>query len=173
MNETKLKFKGLVEAAEANNQEIDLELVANYLETSPKTLKTWLTKFAEEKHEQSILQLARGETNDHQFVVNPVTGAIEQAHQDTDIVQIAKFKDSVTGLQILNEDLQATAGLLTNRIQLAAMNVDKPSELNSLASALCSIQSAFFNKPTTNVQVNNIQASEGSLLSAFKDGMKN
>lgn len=65
-------------------------------------------------------------------------------------------------LDALSEDMVITAKALTNHIKVAANNVDHVSELESLVSALCALQNAFFNSNKTQVNVQNNYGNAGS-----------
>ena len=61
----------------------------------------------------------------------------------------------VNGLQALQEQFQNTAVFLNQQIKSRAASVDHISELVELTTALCSLQNAFFNKNSTQVNVQN------------------
>jgi hypothetical protein len=109
------------------------------------------------------------------LVVNPITGLVEvrQSEVVRDVnPKIAAFRDNLKGLQLLEEETRIAAGALVEQISKEARYGSlEPKELASLASALTSIQNAFFNKPVTNVQVNNISGGSG-LLSELKERLK-
>lgn len=193
-DDTKYKFLGIIKDAVANGTKLDLEIVSAVLDTPVPKLQRWFKDFEEQAKVDSALSLvnlddvlltrvldkvAEEAEQLDQLRVNPITGVIEIVKPETATpakLQIQHFRDSVTGLKLLNQELQATAGQITLQILEAAQETTSPRDLSSLANALTNIQNAFFNKPTTNVQVNNInaQVSEGqtSLLDAFKRELK-
>ena len=86
-----------------------------------------------------------------------------------------EFKDGVAGLSLLSEELQGTAGTLIQKIAgFAELDDSKltPRDLASLTTALTNLQNAFFNKPTTNIQVGVVNGNGESLLSRFQGGLK-
>lgn len=83
------------------------------------------------------------------------------------------FKNGVSGLKLLNEEVQGTAGVIVGRIaDMMETNQLSPHDLAKLTSALSGIQQAFFNKPVTNIQVNTVTGEGKSLLSAFRGGLQ-
>lgn len=92
--------------------------------------------------------------------------------------QLETFKDSVNGLQTLQLATQATAGQLVHVISEHVENLSREGhpliskELQMLASALTSIQNAFFNRPVNNITVNNQTNVEGASLSEFRASLK-
>ena len=125
-----------------------------------------------EKIAEELKEETPGFTVDENGVIVPVEG---NEVAETTVVQVEKFKDSVTGLQQLNSELQASAGSLALKILEASRAEDlSTNDLRNLSSALTSIQTAFFTKPTTNIQVNNVNAGDesSSLLDKFRENQK-
>lgn len=194
--EAKLKFFGLITTAAKQDEQLDYSAVSQMLETPDTTLKRWANEFKKKADEDSTLKLINvdevminriaeeleaeaEELDGPRTRVNPVTGEIELVKNDVVATQrkesIGKFRDSVNGLQLLNNEVQATAGTLVHKIMDAADEEELSTrDLVGLTKALTDIQNAFFNKPTTNVQVNNIQSDgeSDSLLKAFKERLK-
>lgn len=196
-DEAKLKFFGLIKTAAEREQELDYSAVADMLETDRKVLKRWATEFKKKTENETALSLIdvdsvmidriaeelereAAELDAPKTQINPVTGHIEVIKPDTKVTKqrnqkIESFRNGVEGLQLLNEEVQATAGTIVHKI-MDAVDDDELStrDLAALTKALTDVQNAFFNKPTTNVQVNTIQQNgEGeTLLSAFKERLK-
>jgi len=74
---------------------------------------------------------------------------------------LANISGNVAGLELLSIDMQKTACALSNKIRKMALGADHASEIETLASALCSLQVAFFNNNTTQVNVQNNYGTEG------------
>lgn len=69
---------------------------------------------------------------------------------------------SSNALELLNNDLILTAAVITKKIRAEALSSNHVSELESLTEALCKLQNAFFNKSTTQVNVQNNYDSTGN-----------
>lgn len=69
-------------------------------------------------------------------------------------------KKSVAGLEVLNTELIATAKFINTRIRSLSTTVESVSELSMLVTSLCELQVAFFNKNSTQVNVQNNYGSE-------------
>ena len=67
----------------------------------------------------------------------------------------------------LSEEMLATAGHLNTRIRSLALSIDHVSELEGLTSALCQLQTAFFNSNTTQVNVQNNFGDAGATTSNY------
>lgn len=192
MTETKLKFLGYVKASVENKEDLDYKLIAEELDVSESTLKKWSKQLKEQEDvtnildiDQIILDRVTKELETElagipQTRVNPVTGEIELIKPEDQTVakrsaKVESFKKGVEGLQLLSEETQGVAAELLDKISDQLVREELNSrDLSNLTNAVTSIQNAFFNKPTTNVQVNNIQAGEDNpLLAAFRERMKN
>ena len=82
---------------------------------------------------------------------------------DEAVQELAK---GVTALQALEQDFVDTAKFLSNRIRVSAGTIDHPSELVDLTDSLCKLNDSFFNKKTTQVNVQN-NYGEGGAPSAY------
>jgi hypothetical protein len=69
---------------------------------------------------------------------------------------------NVNGLQSLQTQFQNTAVFLNQQIKSRAASLDHTSELVELTTALCSLQNAFFNKNSTQVNVQNNYGGENT-----------
>lgn len=79
---------------------------------------------------------------------------------------LANISTAKTMLDSLSTDLQVTARFLANRIKSMAGSSQAPHELEILTTALCELQNSFFNKNSTQVNVqNNYGVGYGDLLS--------
>ena len=96
-----------------------------------------------------------------------VQGNLPAGLQESASGVIADMKTAVTGLSILQRDMESAAATIVKQIRSKALSTDYISELDILADALCKLQNAFFNKNTTQVNVQNNyggQQAYGSLL---------
>lgn len=83
----------------------------------------------------------------------------------------AEVKAGVANLNILQAALQNSAIQVVHQINLALATDISCRDIAQLASALTSIQTAFFTKPSVNVLVDN-SVNSNSMLAAFKQEMK-
>lgn len=73
-------------------------------------------------------------------------------------------------LDALSLELQSTAKFLSSRIKVTASTTTTTSELETLSVALCNLQNAFFNKNSTQVNVqNNYSAEQGKYGNLLND----
>ena len=196
MDEAKLKLLGLISTME-QGEALDFVALAKELCQPETTVRRWVKALLKEKEDGKILHMVDiervlldrvtaelkeevvvAEEALHTLRINPITNVIEVVKPDAvtnrAATRLDSFRNGVTGLQLLREDLQESAGNITGKI---AMLLEEP-ELNSkdllnLTSSLTAIQNAFFNKPTTTVNVGVSTGQHGtSMLSSFRDGMK-
>lgn len=196
--ENKLRFYGLLAEARVRGEKMDYQAMADYLEEPLARLKRWANEWEEEQNEGNLVDgllniddIVIERITDEVaaqikplFHINPITGEIEKVPDENSPAVIKErkldetlkgFRDNVGGLQLLNSELQAAAGTLVGRVlELAQEPELNARDLGTLAGALTSIQNAFFNKPTTNIQVNSITPADGSttLLDVFKGRLK-
>ena len=123
-----------------------------------KTINTDLTtvKAIAEKEAEKLIQVIPEEHRTPEVVLE-----VEQR-------AVSAFTDGVAGLQALQTETQdAATGLVKIIVDQSQESGLTPKEVQNLVMSLTSIQNAFFNKPTTNVQVNN-QTIIGDALSEFR-----
>ncbi len=87
--------------------------------------------------------------------------------QDEANEAVANIKAAKTALDMLSDDMLITAKTITTRIKSMVPNVEHISELEGLTSALCDLQTAFFNSNKTQVNVQNNYGDAGSTQSAY------
>jgi len=171
----KNKLRGLL----ALGKVLNYATIARELGVTIVEVKRWEKEIAKEQLTQDIVEIAT-EPDETKLEINPETGVIEIVGPEKVVKTVAKskmsptkFRDSVEGLRLLSEEIQSTAGGLVteiaNQVEIGELSA---RDLAALTSAITSIQNAFFNKPTTNVQVNTVNAGGESLLQAFKKGLK-
>ena len=182
----KEKFTAIVALAEELKESLDWVELGSQLGVPATQIGKWRKELAEQKKTDEILTLmeempsevldapTKAESDIPELVIKE-DGSIgvltvepprQVTHRDA-------FKNGVSGLKLLSEETQGTAGVIVGRI--ADMMEDKnlcPQDLAKLTSSLASIQQAFFNKPITNIQVNTVAGEGKSLLSAFRGGLQ-
>lgn len=93
-------------------------------------------------------------------VLHELIGEVRRKREETMLLpQIDQVLDNVVtnlgSLANLQDEFKLTAQTLNTRIRLATAVVTHVSELEVLTEALCKLQNAFFNKQTTQVNVQN------------------
>ena len=159
MKETKAKLFGLL----TNNPDIDLKQLVQELSTPIATLKRWRKEFIDNNRTNTLTKV-------EEVVVDKI---VKEFNAPVEI------KHKINSLQMLQEETQATAytiiNMITEKLKLEVdgneifLDIDT-KELVALTGALTSVQNAFFNRPQTNVQVNNIGESTG--LSDFRKRLR-
>jgi hypothetical protein len=191
-SEKKLQFQGILRLSVTVDRKPDLDAIATELDVTVSCLRQWAHETAEMDQSEAILQLLeldmdilddvtsheseKAVTDDTEPRVELIDGVITVTDPKAKMVskakkdKIAAFKEGVTGLQLLNTELQGTAGTIVGKIADLVEDTDLTArDLQSLTTALTSIQQAFFNKPTTNIQVNAVGSEGVSLLKKFQD----
>lgn len=77
------------------------------------------------------------------------------------------LKQTKSAADKLSDEMLATAGQLNTRIRSLALSIEHVSELEGLTSALCQLQTAFFNSNTTQVNVQNNYGDAGATQSTY------
>lgn len=176
--ENKLKFTALLETTAAKGGDMDLTVVAELFETSSHQLRIWAEHWAETKTSDVDLTAMLYETvapETEELHVNPVTGMVELtlSKGETETMPVESFRNGLTGLNLLSLELQAAAGAVTTKVLKTVKDPDlSATELQRLASTVATIQNAFFNSSTTNIQVNTGGEGSKSLLTKFQENRK-
>lgn len=190
--DAKLRFFGLVKTAEELEQELEYEAISDSLDVPVTMLKKWKKEHDKLKTRETVVDLLDvdkmmiDEVASHvkEKVSAEVSGPQMEIKNGKIVVvpdkvepavsaKLDTFKDSVTGLQMLQEEVQGTAGTLVSRIAVLAEDSELTArDLASLTTALTGIQQAFFNRATTNIQVNTVNGGGESLLSSFRENLK-
>lgn len=198
--EAKLRFLGIHKLAKELKEVYDYETVATELGVDVKDLFKWEKEFRKLEQSQNVQGLLDvDESIVEQIATDVIEMASElnleprveviagkitviesesPSNKETELATTEKqallesFRCKVNGLQVLNTEVQGTAGLLLTKIIARASKEDLDiKELSQLVSSLTSIQNAFFNKPVTQVMVNTGGGGD-SLLGAFQARMK-
>jgi hypothetical protein len=81
---------------------------------------------------------------------------------------VAKMSSGLTALQKLQSDFVVSASAINNQIRSRLLSIEHTSELIELTSCLVELQNAFFNKNSTQVNVqNNYGDSSGGKYGSF------
>lgn len=93
-------------------------------------------------------------------VLTELIGEVKKKAESTMLMPIVedmleKVEINASTLVNLQDEFKHTASVLNTRIRLATAVVTHVSELEVLTDALCKLQNAFFNKNTTQVNVQN------------------
>lgn len=110
-------------------------------------------------------------------VLSEVMAAVEAQAPDVMAGSVNSAAGELTaglaGLERLQTEFQTTASYLNTRIRSLAMSVEHISELQVLTESLCSLQSAFFNKNATQVNIQNNYDEGGNKYGSFLSDVPN
>jgi hypothetical protein len=152
------------------------DMVGDYGIPYPKLLQL-KKEYQDKKREGTLLDAATIDNMIIDRISNEVSkeATIQYPECEDTIADAAgEFKKGVDGLKLLDTNLQNTAIKLVTRINSLTYGNLEPSEIQKLSAALTNIQNAFFNKPTTNINLNTqINNSSSERVSRFKGLMKN
>lgn len=140
----------------------ELNDIAEELAISVNTVRRWKREYEESKQNGTLDSLLS--MDDMIAEITKLSLPLPEELVDS---QLDKLAASVKGLQSLQEDFQTTARYLNTRIKSMAMSADSTGELVDLINGLATLQNAFFNKNTTQVNVQNNYGNEGSKYSTF------
>jgi len=183
----------------ATDPDLDLRKYVQKYGEPLNTLKTWKREFKKSKTAEDLDKLLNVDAEIVERVANEVVMEIdhvageivsaevlegreaERAHALEVKEKYAKiraetFTSGASGLNALRGEVQATAADLVHLIaQKIELEGDELSikDMNMLSSSISTIQNSFFNRPTTNIQVNNVAGEEGGTsLSAFREQLR-
>lgn len=120
--------------------------VAEQLNLSSSTVIRWNTEYRKAKDDGTLDKLL----NMDELTIHTAATIL-----DIPVNAEAKAIAKTAGLQLLESTVQATATNLVTRINTMANGVSGSDELCQLVEALCKLQTAFFNKAVTQVNVQN------------------
>lgn len=142
--------------------------IAKALDMSLSTVLRYQRDFEIAKSNGTLLELldmdklAFGEVKDK--LVSSVPDGMKQT-VETKMGKVSRVLDLMDTFQ---SDLVGSASVLNTRIKVMALSVESSSELLTLVECVSKLQNAFFNKPVTQVNVQNNLGGEskyGNLLS--------
>lgn len=128
----------------------DPQTVAKVLDISYSTVLRWNREYKAAKEQGHLDKLL-----DIDKLI--LATAAEGLGLPAEVVQpaVKELTTGIKGLNQLQESLQMTALYLVQQIKSRAASIDHTSELTELTGALCELQNAFFNKNSTQVNVQN------------------
>lgn len=178
-SKTKLEFFGLISA----DPEIDLKGLVQKLKVPITTLRKWKKEYYKQEDikdidkvlnvDEIIVKQIAEQTVDK--VVKVLPSEVKKSGEEVEEFKkkkVEEFTQKVDGLDLLKTELQDKANTLILSIgdALKDSHMLDAKDLQSLASALTSVQNAFFNKNTTEVKVNQFQGL--ATLEAFRERQK-
>lgn len=131
------------------------------------TVLRWKREFEQAKLNGTVDELL----NLDEVVLSEVIEAVEA--QSPEVLRegvnnaTSELAKGLDGLERLQTEFQTTASYLNTRLRSLAMSTDHVSELSVCVEALCSLQSAFFNKNTTQVNIQNNYDESGNKYGSF------
>lgn len=91
---------------------------------------------------------------------------LQTAAEALDVDQVSLTK-GLAGLDKLNQDFQVTASQINTRVRSLIMSCDHLSELETAADILCSLNTAFVNSNSTQVNVQNNFGGDNNAASRY------
>jgi len=193
LSELKLRFYEMIAEAARQKEPINYKMASQELGVDSSKLLVWVKELNNSSSDKVVSELLDDDvmankvttailedvTTLDNVVINPVTGIIEVQQPNGEVKstgmtrrKVSTFRAKVSDLKTLSEELQSTARALVEQIDIQLEEQQDIScvDIKNLAASLASIQNAFFNRPTTNIQVNNVDG-EG-LLGMFKKEQK-
>lgn len=154
----KSKDPGYYPAIARIEADMDVKEIAEELELSVNTVRRWKTEYLEHKRIGTLEQLMS--MPDYLDAIHDMTKLLPV---DEELIgdkpaDLAKAVDSLTMLQTEFHD---TARYLNTRLRSLAMSASSTGELLDLVNGLSTLQNAFFNKNTTQVNVQNNYTAPG------------
>lgn len=153
-DETKLSALALISAGE------DLKDIVDKLEVAYPTLKRWKDELELAQTNQNIAGLVDvDQVMLHRIAEETKQDLIDLASDGKDIAEIDEaihgIVESIDGYNLLNTKLQTVALRAADRVNNLIDSGTGIGDLKLLVETLALIQNAFFNKPTTNINMLN------------------
>ncbi|AWD90250.1 terminase small subunit [Dickeya phage Amaethon] len=154
----KAKDPGYYGAIARIEADMDVREIAEELELSVNTVRRWKTEYQEHKRTGNLDQLLSME--DYTIAIAELTKSlpIPPDMLGDKAKELTKGLDSLSRLQ---EEFQDSARYLNTRLRALAMSAASTGELLDLINGLSILQTAFFNKNTTQVNVQNNYVAPG------------
>jgi len=174
--EKKLKLIALLNS----DPTLDLKLYVQELDTPISILRKWKKQYLKDQSTDNLLKLVDAPAAIVERVFEEVEVEIIEASSDkpNSIGKIKEFKNVITELSLLQSETVATAKDIVTAISArvdtlaAAEGSHVTREIAELTQALSNIHSAFFNRPVTNIQVNQLSANGEGGLAALRERLK-
>lgn len=136
--------------------------VADELKLSVSTVFRWNAELKDALLEGNIDELLQ--LSEEPVIEEKLSDLVDPNNSDG----LQLTSESVKGLARLDESLQNTALLVNTRLRTFISTCDNVNELDICTDILCSLQNAFFNKNSTQVNVqNNFGSSEVAATSKY------
>jgi len=163
MSNDQLKYKVL---SRLLNNEPAKDIVATE-DVKHATVLRWNRELEDARLNGSVAQLMNMDQALLDTVIAKVEQTLPEAVAEEGQVVLDTIKSAPNVLATLQQDLVITASSMNIRIRSLAISADNVGELSMLAETLCTIQNAFFNKNSTQVNVQNNYDSSDRTYSAF------
>jgi len=164
MADDKLRALGLI------SQGMPVREVSAKLEIGYAKLLKWKKEYEESLECNKVSKVLDVPALIVNRIANEVKDDVQALGTSDDLEgEIVDFVDGVDGLNKLSVELQSTAVALSKSIKQMSALQPGPSELIMLVEALSTLQTAFFSKNVTNVNVLNAAgAPQGGAFNGFK-----
>ena len=137
---TKYKIISLLEQKVAPKQ------IADDLDVSYASVLRLKREFEEARTNNTVHELIDMD----KVIINEVAESLDLPQE-----AVANVTKGLSGLEVLQDDLQQTATQINIRLKSLIPSVEHPSELQIYTEILCQLQTTFFNKYLTQVNVQN------------------
>lgn len=130
----------------------DKKDVAEDLDVSYGSVLRWHREYKEAKTAGTLEKLL-----DIDKLILATAGQLTESGVMVEQIQegVEQFKGKLSKLENLQEDFITTAAAANAQIKSRLLSIEHTSELLELTECLCTLQNAFFNKNTTQVNVQN------------------
>ena len=130
-------------------------------EASYATVLRWRRELEEAQQNDTVAELLQLDQAMFEQVLEGVEAATSPVILEDAKEALTAISQAKSQAEALQTDLMATASHINTRIRNKALSTEHISELDMLTDALCKLQNAFFNKNSTQVNVqNNYDSSE-------------
>ena len=102
-------------------------------------------------------------------LVEQIKTSTPEGLQETVGESLAKIEAAASSLEVLQDDFVATAKQFSQKLRVLLPQIQNASDLQILATVLCRMQEAFFNKNTTQVNVQNNYGQESKYQEFLND----
>lgn len=151
MSKSELKYKVLTKLIE--NEPVDS--IAEELDISTSSVLRHKRELDNAKLNDAVYSLMDLSKEQIEGLAIQLNMSTPELLADTSEEAIGDLVNSASAMSALQEDFQGTGRVINTRLRLMAAKSQSVSELSALADTLCALQNAFFNKNTTQVNVQN------------------
>ena len=166
MSKEKLKFKVI---SRLLNGEASKAIAESEGVPYPTVLR-WNRELAKAQDEDSLAELVNVDQAILDTVLDEIKSNTPVGLQDAAETATVEVRRAKSAAETLQEDMQRTAIQINDKIKRSVIICDGPGELSILTDSLCTLYNAFFNKNSTQVNVqNNYDASNRAYSSFLSD----